>query len=185
MIRASLTVVPSRLPVLWGKLKPVFCRRRLRPHARPASHHPFLVGPGTARAGSHLQAAHCPEPGGAACGHRGAALYPTVAGMTAAALACEPRNTAAAITTFVAVFFVIPPLTNLLPTSFTDHFVQYPPSNAAGAVLLDGTYGVANPLTPWPGFVVMYSYAVVPTACRPATPPSRRLIFDVRPPWIG
>jgi hypothetical protein len=58
------------------------------------------------------------------------------------------------------VFFVIPPLTNLLPTSLTDHFVQYLPSNA-GAVMLDGTFGVAHPLTPWTGFGVMCSYAVV------------------------
>ena len=70
------------------------------------------------------------------------------------------RNTAAAITTFVAVFFVIPPLTKLLPTSLTDHFVQYLPSNA-GAVMLDGTFGVAHPLTPWTGFAVMCGYAVV------------------------
>ena len=53
--------------------------------------------------------------------------------MTALALGALLRNTAAAITTFVAVFFVIPPLTNLLPTSWTDQFVQYLPSNA-GAV---------------------------------------------------
>jgi hypothetical protein len=58
------------------------------------------------------------------------------------------------------VFFVIPPLTNLLPTSLTDHFVQYLPSNA-GAVMLDGTFGVAHPLTPWTGFAVMCTYAVV------------------------
>ena len=60
--------------------------------------------------------------------------------MTALALGALLRNTAAAITTFVAVFFVIPPLTQLLPTSLTDHFVQYLPSNA-GAVLLGGASG--------------------------------------------
>ncbi len=67
-----------------------------------------------------------------------------MAGLTAIALGALLRNTAAAITTFVAVFFVIPPLTNLLPTALTDHFVQYLPSNA-GAVMLDGTFGVAYP----------------------------------------
>ena len=69
------------------------------------------------------------------------------------------RNIAASITTFVAVFFVIPPLTNLLPAAWTDHFAQYRPSNA-GVVLLDGTYGVANALAPWPGFAVMCGYAL-------------------------
>jgi ABC-type transport system involved in multi-copper enzyme maturation permease subunit len=72
------------------------------------------------------------------------------------------RNTAAAITTFVGVFFVIPPLTNLLPESWSSHFVQYLPSNA-GAMLLDGTYGVTNPLSPWAGFAVMCAYALALT----------------------
>jgi ABC-2 type transport system permease protein len=70
------------------------------------------------------------------------------------------RNTAAAVTTFVAVFFVIPPLTNLLPVSWTDHFVQYLPSNA-GAVLINGTFGVARPLSPRTGFAVMCGYLIV------------------------
>jgi len=94
----------------------------------------------------------------------GAALYLTVAGMTAVALGALLRNTAAAITTFVAVFFVVPPLTNLLPTSLTDHVVQYLPSNA-GAVMLDGTFGVAQPLAPWTGIAVMCGYAVILIAC--------------------
>ena len=70
------------------------------------------------------------------------------------------RNTAAAITTFVAVFFVIPPLLQLLPSSLADHFVQYLPSNA-GAMLVGGTYGVHNPLSPWTGFAVMCAFAMV------------------------
>ncbi len=73
----------------------------------------------------------------------GAALYETVAGITALALGALLRNTAAAITTFVAVFFVIPPLTLLLPASLTDHFVQYLPSNLGGG-LLGGTSGSAE-----------------------------------------
>jgi hypothetical protein len=90
----------------------------------------------------------------------GAALYVTVAGMTALAMGALMRNTAAAITTFVAVFFVIPPLTLLLPASLTDHFVQYLPSSIGG-VLVTGTSGVANSLAPWTGFGVMCGYAAV------------------------
>ena len=33
----------------------------------------------------------------------------------------------------------------------------------AGAVLLDGTFGIAHPLTPWTGFAVMCGFAVVLT----------------------
>ena len=53
------------------------------------------------------------------------------------------RNAAAAISTVVVVFFVIAPLTMLLPASWTAHFVQYLPSNA-GAMLL-GAEASASP----------------------------------------
>jgi ABC-2 type transport system permease protein len=154
MIRSSLTVVPSRLPMLWGKLAVFAITVFLTMLA--ASFGSFFVG--QALLGDQLNAS-LSDPG-ASRSVLGAALYLTVAGLTAIALGALLRNTAAAITTFVAVFFVIPPLTNLLPASLTDHFVQYLPSNA-GAVMLDGTYGIAHPLTPWTGFAVMCTYAVV------------------------
>jgi hypothetical protein len=90
----------------------------------------------------------------------GAALYATVAGMIGMALGGLLRNTAAGISTFVAVFFVIPPLTNLLPSSWTSHFVQYLPSNA-GEVLFGGGQGLAHPLAPWTGFGLLCAYAAV------------------------
>ncbi len=155
MIRSSLTVVPSRLPMLCGKLA-VFAGTVFLTMLA-AGFASFFVG--QAMLGSQHLDASLSDPG-ALRSVVGSALYLTVAGLTAMALGALLRNTAAAITTFVAVFFVIPPLTNLLPTSLTDHFVQYLPSNA-GAVLLDGTFGVAHPLTPWAGFAVMCGYAVV------------------------
>ena len=105
----------------------------------------------------------------------GAALYVTVAGMTALALGALLRNTAAAITTFVAVFFVIPPLTLLLPASLTDHFVQYLPSNIGG-VLTGGTSAGG----PFPGAVDRIRRAVrlrgrPDRVRRLAAPPRRRL----------
>lgn len=155
MIRASLAVVPGRLPVLWAKLAvfagAVFVTMLVSSFAA------FFVGQALL-SGRGLNGGLW-DPG-ALRSVFGAALYVTVAGMTALALGALLRNTAAAITTFVAVFFVIPPLTLLLPASFTDHFVQYLPSNA-GAVMVGGSFGVANPLSPWTGFAVMTGYAVV------------------------
>jgi ABC-type transport system involved in multi-copper enzyme maturation permease subunit len=155
MIRSSLTVVPRRLPMLWGKLAvfalSVFVVTLI------ASVSSFFVGQALL-SGRNLQAS-LTDPG-AVRSVVGAALYLTVAGITALALGALMRNTAAAITTFVAVYFVIPPMTNLLPRSLTDHFVQYLPSNA-GAVLMDGTFGIAHPLTPWTGFAVMCGFAAV------------------------
>lgn len=155
MIRSSLTVVPRRLPMLWAKLTvfagAVFLAMLM------ASFASFFVGQALL-SGSGLDGS-LSDPA-ALRSIVGAALYLTVAGMTALALGALLRNTAAAITTFVAVFFVIPPMTNLLPAAWTDHFVQYLPSNA-GAMLLEGTYGVVNPLAPWPGFALMCGYAAV------------------------
>jgi ABC-2 type transport system permease protein len=153
MIRSSLTVVPRRLPMLWGKLAVfagvVFLTMLI------ASVTAFFVGQALL-SGPGLDAA-LSDPG-ALRSVVGAALYVTVAGMTALALGALLRNTAAAITTFVAVFFVIPPLTLLLPASLTDHFVQYLPSTIGGE-LVTGDTGVANSLPPWTGFGVMCGYA--------------------------
>jgi len=144
MIRSSLTVVPRRLPMLWGKLAVfaavVFVTMLI------ASFAAFFLG--QALLGG--QSASLSDQG-ALRAVVGAALYETVAGMTALALGALLRNTAAAITTFVAVFFVIPPLTLLLPASLTEHFVQYLPSNL-GSGLLDATSGLPHALAPWTGF---------------------------------
>jgi ABC-2 type transport system permease protein len=90
----------------------------------------------------------------------GAALFVTVAGMIGMALGGLMRNTAAGISTMVAVFFVLPPVADLLPSSWSSHFVQYLPSNA-GEALFGGARGLAHPLAPWTGFGVLCAYAVV------------------------
>ena len=155
MIRSSLTVVPSRLPMLWGKLA-VFAGTVFLTMLA-ASFTSFFVGQALL-SGHHLDAS-LSDPG-ALRAVFGAALYLTVAGLTATAIGALLRNTAAAITTFVAVFFVIPTLTLLLPASLTDHFVQYLPSTIGGE-LVTGDTGVANSLAPWTGFGVMCGYAAV------------------------
>jgi ABC-2 type transport system permease protein len=155
MIRSSLTVVPRRLPMLWGKLA-VFAGVVLLTML-VASFAAFFVGQ-TVLSGQHLGGS-LSDPG-ALRSVVGAALYVTVAGITALALGALLRNTAAAITTFVAVFFVFPTLTLLLPASVTDHFVQYLPSYLGG-VLTGSTSGLAHPLGPWAGFGVLCGYAVV------------------------
>ena len=155
MIRASLAVVPARLPMLWAKV--AVCAGAVFVTMLVASLAAFELGQ-VLLSGKHLDAS-LSDPG-AVRSIIGAALYLTVAATTALALGALLRNTAAAISTFVAVFFVIPPLTMLLPASWSNHFVQYLPSNAGG-MLIDGTYGVAHPLSPWTGFAVMCAYAVV------------------------
>jgi ABC-2 type transport system permease protein len=155
MIRSSLTAVPRRLPVLWGKLA-VFAAA-IFSVSLVTSFISFFVG--QALLSSHHLSVAITAPD-ALRSVIGAALYVTVAGMIGVALGALFRNTAAGISTFAAAFFVIPPLTGLLPASVSAHVSQYLPSNA-GEVLWGGTQGVANPLSPWTGFAVLCGYAVI------------------------
>jgi ABC-type transport system involved in multi-copper enzyme maturation permease subunit len=155
MIRASLTAVPRRLPVLWGKLA-VFAGM-IFSISLVTSFVSFFIG--QALLSSHHLNVAITSPG-ALRSVIGAALYVTVAGMIGVALGALLRNTAAGISTFAAVFFVIPPLTGLLPASISNHLSQYLPSNA-GEALWGGTHGVQNVLSPWTGFAVLCGYAVV------------------------
>ena len=155
MIRASLTAVPRRLPVLWGKLA-VFAGA-IFATSLVASFLSFFVGQALL-SGHHLSVAITAP--GALRSVIGAALYVTVAGMIGVALGTLLRNTVAGISTFVAVFFVIPPLTGLLPASVSDHLTQYLPSNA-GAALWGGTHNVQATLSPWTGFALLCGYGVI------------------------
>jgi len=158
MIRASLTAVPKRLPVLWGKLG-VFAGVVFG-IALAMSVVSFVLGQAllhdTGRSVGLGSA-------GALRSVVGAALYVTVAGAVAMGLGALLRNTAAAITTFVGVFFLLPPLTLLLPSSWSSNIAPYLPSNAGGALWGLGSNGgdASNALGPWTGFGLLCLYAVV------------------------
>src|SRR5215468_11379044 len=155
MIRSSLTAVPRRLPVLWGKAA-VFAGS-IFPVSLVASFLSFFLG--QALLSSH----HLGVPVTAHDALRsviGAALYVTVAGLIGLALGALLRHTAAGITTFAAVFFVIPLLATLLPASISNHLAQYLPPNAGGAIW-GGAALVPNALSPWTGFALLCGYAAV------------------------
>jgi ABC-2 type transport system permease protein len=155
MIRSSLTAVPRRLPVLWGKLA-VFAGV-IFSISLVASFISFFLG--QALLNSHHLGVSVAAPG-ALRSIIGAALYVTVAGMIGVALGALFRNTAAGIATFAGIFFVIPPLTQLLPASISDHLSQYLPSYAGEAVW-GGARGITDALSPWTGFALLCAYAAV------------------------
>ncbi len=155
MIRSSLTVVPRRLPVLWGKLT-VFAGV-IFSVSLVASFLSFFLG--QALLHSHHIGVSLSAPG-ALRSVVGGALYITVAGLIALALGALFRNTAAGISTFAGVFFVLPILAGLLPASIADYLNPYLPSNAGG-VLYGGTHGLHHALAPWTGFALLCGYAVV------------------------
>jgi ABC-2 type transport system permease protein len=155
MIRSSLTVVPRRLPVLWAKLG-VFTGVVLAA-ALAASFAAFWLGQALL-SGHHLGVSiTSPD---ALRSVIGAALYITVSGLIGVTLGALFRNTAAGIATFTAVFFVLPPLASLLPSSISGHLTQYLPSNA-GSAIFGGAEGASNALSPWTGFAVLCGYAVI------------------------
>ena len=142
MIRSSLTAVPQRLPMLWAKLA-VFAGITFAVML-VASFVSFFLG--QSLLSSHDLNVSVSSPG-ALRSIFGVALYVTVAGLIGVALGALLRNTAAAISTFVGVFFVLPPLTQLLPSSWTNHFVQYLPSNA-GSAIYGGGEDISHALAP-------------------------------------
>jgi ABC-2 type transport system permease protein len=155
MIRSSLTVVPRRLAVLWAKLS-VFAAVVLVV-SLAASFTAFWLG--QALLSGHQLGVSITSPGSLRS-VVGAALYITVAGLIGVTLGALFRNTAAGIATFTGVFFVLPPLAGLLPSSVSDHLTQYLPSNAGSAVF-GGAQDVSNALSPWTGFAVLCGYAVI------------------------
>ena len=113
----------------------------------------------------------------------GSSLYLTVVVIIGLALGALLRKTAAGLSVFAAVFFVIPIVVGALPQNITG-FAPYLPSNAGGA-LWGSPLNAAHPLSPWTGFAVLCGYAVVLTArppggCAAATPdyPERRRGYE-------
>src|SRR5262249_60411076 len=140
MIRSSLTAVPGRLPGLWGKVA-VFAGS-IFSVSLVASFLSFFLG--QALLSSH----HLGVPVTAHDALRsvlGAALYVTVAGLIGLALGVLLRHTAAGITTFAAVFFVLPLLAGLPPAPLPDPPAPHPPPHAGGPPLRRGGPGAERP----------------------------------------
>jgi ABC-2 type transport system permease protein len=136
MIRATLGAVPKRLPVLWGKVAvfatvsfllmlPCVLIAFFGSQAILNQHHILQISfthPGVARSVI------------------GGAIYLTLVGIFALAMGAITRNTPGGIAVFAGVFFVIPPLMNVLPTSWNNAISEYLPSNT-GADVFSLTHG--------------------------------------------
>jgi hypothetical protein len=158
MIRASLTAVPKRLPMLWAKAA-VFAVTTfvlMLPAVFIAffgsqailSHHDILQislsHPGVTRT------------------IVGGAVYLMLLGIFTLALGTIVRNTAGAIAAFAAIFFVIPPLLNILPTSWNNAISPYLP-DAAGRSVFSLTHG-SHSLGPGSGLALFVGYCALALA---------------------
>jgi ABC-2 type transport system permease protein len=158
MIRATLAVVPSRLPVLWAKL--IVLVGLVLPVTLLCAFVDFFAATAieSARGGSAITLT---DPGVLRT-VVGSSLYLTVVVIIGLALGALLRKTAAGLSVFAALFFVIPVSVSALPQNIRG-FAPYLPSNAGGA-LWGSPLGSANPLSPWTGFACLCGYAVVLTA---------------------
>ena len=153
MIRASMTAVPRRLPVLWGKA--VVYGLVTLALTIPSVLIAFVIGE-SIFSGRHIDVGLTdPHVARAVIG---AALYLTVVGLFGLGLGAIVRNTAGGIATFAGLMFVLPPLMNVLPTSWNNAASPYLPLQA-GEAIMSTTPG--NHLAPWTGLGVLCGYTAL------------------------
>ncbi|HZQ89915.1 MAG TPA: hypothetical protein VFA42_07895 [Gaiellaceae bacterium] len=158
MIRASFTAVPKRLPVLWAKLAvfaavsfvlmvPAVLIAFAGSQAILDRHHLLQISLGSS---------------GVLRSELGGAVYVMLVGVFALAIGAIVRNTAGGIAAFAAIFFVIPPLMNILPTSWNNAVSQYLPSNAGRQLF--SLHHTAHNLKVLPGGLLFLAYCALAVA---------------------
>jgi ABC-2 type transport system permease protein len=157
MIRATLTAVPRRLPVLWAK-SALFSAMTLVTMTA-ASFIGFYAG-ASVLAGQHLSLSLA-DPG-VLRAVAGAGLYLAVIGLLGVALGALLRSTAGAIASLVGLIMLLPLLGTLLGGWFKAHIAPYLPNNAGSALL--ATHHTAGALQPWTGLAVMCAWAAAALA---------------------
>ena len=150
--------MPSRLPVLWAKL--IVLAGLVLPVTLLCAFLDFFAATAieSSRGGSAISLT---DPGVLRT-VVGSSLYLTVVVIIALALGALLRKTAAGLSVFAVLFFVIPIVVGTLPHRITG-FAPYLPSNAGGA-LWGQSATSAHALSPWTGFAVLCGYAIVLTA---------------------
>ena len=157
LIRATLSAVPRRLPVLWAKLGVFAVVAAVT--SETALFVTFLAGQAilsAKHAGASLS-----DPG-VLRAVTGAGLYLTVVGLLAMALGFIVRNTAGAMAMLFSIVLVLPVLGDVPPADWATHIAPYLPSNAGQAVMQ--LRPALNTLAPWTGFALFAGYTAVAIA---------------------
>jgi hypothetical protein len=87
-------------------------------------------------------------------------LYLLALGLLALGLASIIRVTAAAISTFVGLLFILPIIADVLPSSFTSDIGRFLPANI-GTVMMSAHYHGTDPFGPWTSFGLLCAYAAL------------------------
>ncbi|HWE15298.1 MAG TPA: ABC transporter permease [Solirubrobacteraceae bacterium] len=155
MIRSSLMATPRRLPVLWAKIA-VFAAVTFVVMLIASLISFFAVEAIVTQ--HHVQ--HGLGDPGALRTVIGGALYLTVLAVMCVGIGGILRNTAGGIATFVALLFVLPGISAILPTSVNNAISPYLPLNA-GTTVASHTFDNPNHLAVWAGFALFCGYALV------------------------
>lgn len=155
MIRASFIAVPKRLPVLWAKTA-VFATAAFL-LMLPSVLIAFFASQAILSRHQILQISFSHP--GVARSVIGGAVYLMLVGIFALGIGASIRNTAGGIATFAGIFFVIPPLMNILPTRWNNAISQYLPSEA-GRQIFSLTHGTHS-LAPLPGATLFIGYCAL------------------------
>ncbi len=87
-----------------------------------------------------------------------AGLYLTALGLFALGLSTIIRHTAAAISTFVGLLFILPIIAGVLPSSFANDVNRFLPSDI-GTRMMSANYHGADSFGPWLSFALLCGYA--------------------------
>jgi ABC-2 type transport system permease protein len=157
-IRSTFTAVPNRLPVLWAKLLDYAVVSFVL--MVPAVLASFFASQAILARHDILQISF--SQAGVARSVLGGALYVTLVGTFALAIGAIVRNTAGGIATFAGIFFVIPPLMNILPLSWNNAISQWLPSEAGRQLF--SLQHADHTLTPLAGGLVLAGYCAAAIA---------------------
>jgi ABC-2 type transport system permease protein len=152
MIRSSLLAVPRRLPVLWAKL--VVYAAVTFVLMLVASLISFFVVQAIVTQ-HHVQ--HGIGDPGALRTVVGTALFLTVLGAMCVGFGGWVRNTAGGIAAFVGLLFVLPGITDILPSSVSNAISPYLPLST-GTTLASHTFDNSHHLSDWGGFALFCGY---------------------------
>jgi ABC-2 type transport system permease protein len=158
MIRSTFLAVPKRLPVLWAKLGvyavvafaltlPAVIASFYTSQAILRSHHILqtsISAPGVLRT------------------LVGGALYVMGVGVFALAIGAIVRSTAGGIALFAGIFFVIPPLMNILPLSWNNAISKWLPSEAGRQLF--ALHRDPSRLAQWPSGGLFLGYCLLAIA---------------------
>jgi ABC-2 type transport system permease protein len=155
MIRASLSVVPRRLLLLWGKLGAFGAVALALSLASSVA--AFVFGELLWQARHGRAGAWFGDPQVTRI-VVGAGLVVAVTAICGFGIGAIIRSTAGSVATIVGIFFVLPILASLALPRNEAGLARFLPSNA-GDALWGGTIGPRS-MTPWSGFALLCGYAV-------------------------